>query len=82
MQGTLETLLDTFSETGIADIKKRLIGQYVIMIKKGAELFFFNYFMGVRNLFYTEDEAVPARAIAAAARCQVAAQPDTQTSDV
>lgn len=55
MKETLAQILSTFNESQIGELKKKLIGQYVVMIKKGHNIYLFNDFLGVRNIFYSVD---------------------------
>lgn len=54
-QRTLSTLLNSFTEAQIGDLKKKLVGQYVMMIKKGQNIYIFSDFCGSRNVFYSPD---------------------------
>jgi hypothetical protein len=55
IQETLSHILRSFEESQIADLKKKLIGQYLIMIKKGQKIYLFSDFMGARNIFYSDN---------------------------
>lgn len=52
---TLSKILLNFRESEIGDLKKKLIGQYVLLIKKGNNIYLFSDFMGGRNIFYSDD---------------------------
>jgi hypothetical protein len=53
IQDTLSQILGSFQESQIGDLKKKLIGQYVLLIKKGERIYVFADFMGGRNVFYS-----------------------------
>lgn len=55
MRATLSTILNSFNESQIAGLKKTLVGQYVIMVKKADTIYLFSDFLGVRNIFYSND---------------------------
>ena len=57
-QETLSQILTSFQESQIGDLKKKLVGQYVLIIKKDNNLYIFSDFMGVRNVFYSGDGLV------------------------
>ena len=52
---TLLQILNSFQESQIGDLKKRLVGEYTLLVKKGSKICIFSDFMGVRNLFYSDD---------------------------
>jgi hypothetical protein len=52
---TLVHLLRDFHESKIPEYKKRLVGQYALLVKKGENIFIFTDFIGVRNIFYSDD---------------------------
>lgn len=52
---TLIQVLSSFQESQIGDLKKRLIGEYILIVKKGPKICIFSDFAGVRNLFYSND---------------------------
>lgn len=53
---TLREILEgMFIETTIADLKRELAGQYILMIKKGGFLYFFSDIWQVRQIFYSKD---------------------------
>lgn len=52
---TLFQILNSFQESQIGDLKKRLIGEYILLVKKGAKIYIFSDFMGARNIFYSQD---------------------------
>lgn len=58
VQATLSQILTSFDESQIGDLKKKLIGQYVLLIKKGQSIYIFSDFMGSRNIFYSDDGLV------------------------
>jgi len=58
VQDTLSQILSSFQESQIGDLKKKLIGQYVLLIKKGERIYIFSDFMGARNVFYSDDGTV------------------------
>ncbi len=53
---SLSTILARFDESQIGDFKKRLIGQFILIIKKGNFVHIFSDFMGSRNVFYSQDD--------------------------
>jgi len=55
VQDTLSKILNSFDESQIGELKKTLVGQYVILIKKGDDIYLFSDFMGSRNIFYSDD---------------------------
>lgn len=55
---TISKILDSFQESQIIEIKKRLIGQYLLVIKKGTSIFVFSDFMGARNIFYSDSDFI------------------------
>ena len=55
VQETLTQILTLFHESQIGELKKKLVGQYVVLIKKGQSIYIFSDFMGVRNIFYSDD---------------------------
>jgi hypothetical protein len=55
VQDTLSQILNYFKESQIGDLKKRLIGEYILLVKKGTSIYIFSDFMGVRNIFYSHD---------------------------
>ncbi|MGA2531512.1 MAG: asparagine synthase-related protein [Candidatus Aminicenantales bacterium] len=58
VQETLSQILRSFQESQIGDLKKKLIGQYVLLIKKGQRIYLFSDFMGARNIFYSDNGMV------------------------
>lgn len=58
VQETLSQILTSFHESQIGDLKKNLVGQYVLLIKKGQNLYIFSDFVGARNIFYSDDGLV------------------------
>lgn len=58
VQATLSKILRSFDETQIGTLKKTLVGQYVLLIKKGDSIYLFSDFMGTRNIFYSDDGKV------------------------
>lgn len=58
VSSTLTDILSSFSESEIGKLKKKLIGQYLIIIKKKEKIYFFADFLGVRNIFYSEKEQI------------------------
>lgn len=52
MKDTLIEILFDFQQQKLGLLKKTLIGQFIIIIKKQATVFIFNDFLGGRNLFY------------------------------
>jgi hypothetical protein len=55
---TLSHVLGAFKEESIAELKKTLVGQYILIIKKSNQLYIFSDFMGARNVFYALDKLV------------------------
>jgi hypothetical protein len=58
IQETLSQILSSFNESQIVDLKKILVGQYVLLVKKGDSIYLFSDFMGARNIFYSDDGRV------------------------
>jgi hypothetical protein len=58
VQETLSQVLRSFNESQIADLKKKLVGQFVLLVKKGLSIYIFSDFMGARNIFYSDDGKV------------------------
>ena len=58
VQATLAQIISSFDESQIGDLKKKLVGQYVLLIKKGDNIYLFSDFMGARNIFYSDDGMV------------------------
>lgn len=58
ISNSLKRILDDFDENKIAEYKKRLAGQFVLLIKKGKEIFLFSDFFGSRNIFYSADKLI------------------------
>lgn len=56
MQDTLFKCLDAFEENNIVSLKKKLLGQFIIIIKKNSNVFILNDFIGARNVFYNSDD--------------------------
>jgi hypothetical protein len=57
-QETLSKSFLSFQESQIGELKKTLIGEYILLLKKGPKLFIFSDFMGIRNVFYSQDICV------------------------
>jgi hypothetical protein len=57
-QQTLTNILDSFSESDICELKKNLVGQFVLMLKKKDILYVFSDFIGSRNVFYSLDDLI------------------------
>jgi|GEM_PF-1444006 len=55
VQATLSDVLRDFHESSILDLKKRLVGEFVLLVKKGANIYIFTDCVGVRNVFYSSD---------------------------
>lgn len=55
VQETLSQILISFNESLIGELKKKLIGQYVLVIKKGQNIYLFSDFLGARNIFYSDN---------------------------
>jgi hypothetical protein len=58
MRQTLLEILRSFQEAEICNLKKDLLGQYVLLVKKGSSIFIFGDVIGGRNVFYSENDAV------------------------
>lgn len=58
VQETLANVLKSFHETQIGELKKKLVGEYVLLVKKSDSIYIFSDFMGVRNIFYSDDGMV------------------------
>jgi hypothetical protein len=54
MEKSLQVMLASFQEPHIEELKRKLIGQFVLIIKKGSKIHVFSDFMGGRNIFYSE----------------------------
>jgi hypothetical protein len=52
-QAALSGILRDFRESSILDLKKKLIGEFVLLVKKGGSLYVFTDCLGVRNVFYS-----------------------------
>jgi len=52
MSETLARLLASFRESDIPVLKRKLLGEYVMLVKKGDTIWLFTDFIGARNLFY------------------------------
>lgn len=55
IQNTISRILDTFNESTIAELKKQLVGQFIMIIKKDSSIYIFADFWHVRNIFYSKD---------------------------
>jgi hypothetical protein len=55
---TLCRILESFREDQVRELKERLVGQYVLVVKKGSRICVFADVLGARNVFYSEDCAV------------------------
>lgn len=53
-QQTLLDILESFNESKIMELKKSLLGQYIIIVKKNNFIYIFSDFLGARNVFYTD----------------------------
>jgi len=58
MNDTLNRILLSFDEKKIGDIKRQLVGQYILIIRKDKHLFIFSDFLGARNIFYSKDSDI------------------------
>ncbi len=58
MKLTLLHILESFEESQIPQLKKSLIGQYIIIIRKGENIYIFSDFFGARNIFFSKDGLV------------------------
>jgi hypothetical protein len=58
IRDTLSKILPSFHQSRIAELKKELVGEYVLLIKKGDLLYVFSDFIGTRNVFYSEDDRI------------------------
>jgi asparagine synthetase B (glutamine-hydrolysing) len=52
---SLSAILADFNESRISELKRNLIGQFILIIKKGDRAYIFSDFMGSRNIFYSQD---------------------------
>ena len=52
----LQNLLSNFEEKQIDEIKKKLLGQYIVIIHKENILYLFSDFLQTRNIFYAANE--------------------------
>ncbi|MBN1479189.1 hypothetical protein JXA70_02835 [candidate division KSB1 bacterium] len=57
-QQTLSHILNCFDASQIGDLKKKLVGQFVMMIKKHQQIYLFSDFIGGRNIFYSKDGTI------------------------
>jgi len=55
IQDTAEKILEDFMESKISTLKKQLVGQYLILIKKNHSIYIFSDFFQTRNIFYSKD---------------------------
>lgn len=55
MKDTLRECLANFDENNLVSLKKELLGQFIIIIKKNHTVFILNDFIGGRNIFYNSD---------------------------
>lgn len=55
IQDTLSRILIDFEESQVGDLKKRLVGEYILIIRKNGNAYIFSDFIGVRNIFYSTD---------------------------
>lgn len=58
VQETLSHLLQEFRESQVIDLKKQLVGEFVLLVKKGMNIFIFSDFVGVRNVFYSDEGVI------------------------
>ena len=58
VEQTLREILSSFQESEIVNLKMKLIGQFLLLIKKDRNIFIFSDFFGGRNIFYSEDEII------------------------
>lgn len=55
MKETLHKCLANFEENNLVSLKKELLGQFIIIIKKNSNVFILNDFIGGRNIFYNSN---------------------------
>ena len=58
MESSLRQILSSFDESQIGDLKKQLVGQYILLVKEGSRVYIFSDFIGARNVFYSDDGVV------------------------
>jgi len=58
-------ILSSFSEESVPEIQKRLVGQYILIIKNGSCLYLIPDFLHVRNLYFDESAKEIASSIGA-----------------
>jgi hypothetical protein len=58
MTDSLRQLLFSFNENEIKNIKIKLVGQYILIIKKDNFLYIFSDFIGGRNIFYNSQKNI------------------------
>jgi hypothetical protein len=58
MQESLSLILKCFTESSIGELKKNLIGQYVLVINKNDKIYMFTDFFGARSIFYCDDGSI------------------------
>lgn len=58
MDDTLKKILLEFDENKILSIKKELVGQYILIIKKREFMYILADFLGCRNIFYSADRII------------------------
>lgn len=52
----LENLLSDFEEYQIAEIKKQLLGQYIVILHKEDAIYLFSDFLQTRNIYYAQKD--------------------------
>jgi len=57
-QESLSDILTSFQESNIGKLKRSLVGQFILLIKRGPFLYIFSDFLGARNIFYTSDKKI------------------------
>jgi hypothetical protein len=66
MNATLHRLLSEVKDYNISEIKKNISGQFILIIKKGQQLFLLTDFVGGRNIFYNPEQNLIASSFALA----------------
>lgn len=55
IQDSISKILESFNEATISDLKKQLVGQFIVIIKKKSSIYIFGDSGEVRNIFYSKD---------------------------
>ncbi|MHA1342117.1 MAG: hypothetical protein ACTSO2_19275 [Promethearchaeota archaeon] len=55
IKNTISEIFNDFDESKISELKKELIGQFIIIVKKGIFIYVFGDVWQIRNIFYSKD---------------------------